>query len=169
MALGRAATAVLPLLLPRAVPAAPALVEDVEFVAGAAPAVRIHVSAERPAHAQTLPPSGGSPHRIYVDLSGTRLAPSTPKVITGAGAVRRVRVGQFEPGTSRVVLDLDRPLPFALSSTGGIVTVQVAASSLASGGLTDPLGAVPLALAPLEALPAATTADATSGATAALR
>jgi len=125
MALGRAAAAVLPLLLPRPAPAAPALLERVEFLAGAAPAVRIHVSADRPAHAQTLPPSGRSPHRIYVDLSGTRVGPSTPKIITGAGTVRRVRVGQFEPWTVRVVLDLERPLPFAFSSIGGILTVQL--------------------------------------------
>jgi hypothetical protein len=115
---------------------APAVLDEVEVVAEGAPAVRLRLSAETPVQAQALPRNGDSPPRVYVDLAGTRMKPGTPRVIAGTGVVQRVRVGQFEPGTTRVVIDLERTLPFVLRSAGETVTIQLDAPS--RGATTGP-------------------------------
>ena len=129
------------LVLVRPAFGAPAVLDEVEFLADGMPAVRLRLSAETPVQAQALAPEGGSPARVYVDLAGTRLKPGTPRVIAGAGVVQRVRVGQFEPGTTRVVIDLRRTLPFALRSAGGTVTIQLDPRSPTAG--TGPIHSIP--------------------------
>jgi N-acetylmuramoyl-L-alanine amidase len=105
--------------------APPPLLEGVEVLQGPAPAVRLRLSAPAPLHAETLAPAGGAPHRIYVDLAGTRLGPQARGVIAGAGPLLRVRIGQFDASTTRVVLDLGRRLPFAIRDEGHTVTVAL--------------------------------------------
>lgn len=49
----------------------------------------------------------GRPPRVYVDLSPARLSPYLkPEIPIEDGLLTRVRVGQYRPGTVRVVLDL---------------------------------------------------------------
>ncbi len=62
-----------------------------------------------PYQAKALPANGaaGKPPRVYVDLQNTTLPKTMPKeTAVGDGAVSRVRMGQFDPDTVRVVLDL---------------------------------------------------------------
>ena len=61
---------------------------------------------------RSLPPdpAAGRPARVFVDLTHTTLGPSCPRqAAVGDGVVRRVRVGQHDKDTVRVVLDLEAP------------------------------------------------------------
>ncbi|MBI5442027.1 MAG: N-acetylmuramoyl-L-alanine amidase [Deltaproteobacteria bacterium] len=55
----------------------------------------------------------GKPHRIFVDLAKTALAPGCETSLQVAdGLVRQVRSARFSPTTVRVVLDLEGPASF---------------------------------------------------------
>jgi len=47
-----------------------------------------------------------NPPRVYVDLTETTLGPQAARSLAGAGAVKRVRAGQFDATTVRVVVEL---------------------------------------------------------------
>src|SRR6266404_174129 len=102
------------------------VVEGIEVIGDDAPAVRLHVSAPVVPQARTLPTDGAAPRRIYVDLTGVTLAPGIAHIIPGAGPLLRVRIGQFDAGTARVVLDLERAMPFTIHQTDGTVTLELA-------------------------------------------
>jgi len=51
-----------------------------------------------------------NPPRVYVDLPDTTIAGQVTRSLTGAGAVKRVRAGQFDAATARVVLELAEPV-----------------------------------------------------------
>ncbi|HLK11932.1 MAG TPA: flagellar basal body-associated FliL family protein [Candidatus Binatia bacterium] len=72
-----------------------------------------------------LDAQGGRPPRIYVDLPGTALGASLPRALAGAGPVVRVRAGQQDPTTVRVVVDLARPARFTLRRTARAVAIVV--------------------------------------------
>ena len=50
-----------------------------------------------------------NPHRLVVDLPGSRVA-GKPVMPAAAGVVQAVRTGQPEPGTARIVFDLSAPV-----------------------------------------------------------
>ncbi|MEB3358643.1 MAG: AMIN domain-containing protein [Synechococcales bacterium] len=52
------------------------------------------------------------PPRIVLDLPNTQVG-NVPEVQTYAGAVRQIRVGQFQPGLTRIVIELDPDVVFA--------------------------------------------------------
>ena len=105
--------------------AAAPTVDRIDVVGDEAPAVRLHLSAPVSATAHRLAPGADAPERIYVDLGGATLAAALPHVIAGAGPVVRVRAAQFDPTTVRVVLDLERNVPFTLSQTGETVVLEL--------------------------------------------
>ena len=78
-------------------------------------------------HAAMLPAGSGTPAagRFYIDLSGTALpGRPLPDVQVSDGRVRRIRVGQHDPQTARVVIDLAtavRPEVFTLESPARVV------------------------------------------------
>ena len=51
----------------------------------------------------------GNPPRVYVDLKDTTLGPKAARSLEGRGAVKRVRLGQFDAATARVVIELVAP------------------------------------------------------------
>jgi len=86
---------------------------DLEFigvgVGSAATQIAVRLSAGASYTVNTLPASGDRPHRLYIDFTNTKLAPgTTDERPVAAGAVERVRAGQFTQSTARVVLDLRR-------------------------------------------------------------
>ncbi len=103
--------------------AAPVL-EGIDVVGDGA-AVRLHLSKPVETAAHTLTADGPIPPRIYLDFPGTTLAPEAPHVITGAGAVLRVRAGQYTLGTTRVVLDLVRAVPFDVEHDEETITIML--------------------------------------------
>lgn len=72
--------------------------------------VVVDLDGSAPYLPRSLPsdPAAGRPERVYVDLAGARMGRGCQAdVAVGDGLVRKVRVGQYDPGTVRVVLDLD--------------------------------------------------------------
>lgn len=109
--------------------AAPATLDRIEV--GSRGTVTLHLSSPAEARAVALGPSGEAPDRIYVDLRGVSLGHAAPTVVPGAGNVVRVRSGQFDTDTTRVVLDLGHAEPFAVRARGSTVVVEVGSAYLA--------------------------------------
>jgi N-acetylmuramoyl-L-alanine amidase len=109
--------------------AAPATLDRIEIGGGGK--VTLHLSSPAEARAVALGPSGEAPDRIYVDLRGVSMGHGAPTVVPGAGNVVRVRSGQFDSDTTRVVLDLGHAEPFAVRARGATVTVEVGSAHLA--------------------------------------
>lgn len=47
------------------------------------------------------------PERVYIDISGARVAPGVKDIPIGDGLLKMARVGQFRPDVVRVVLDIE--------------------------------------------------------------
>jgi len=106
-----------------------ATLERMDFSATPRPTVRLHFSAPATGAARTLPAAGNVPGRIYVDVPRAVLAPDLPRATAGVGPVLRVRVGQLDPATVRVVVDLGRPASFSLRTGARSITLTVAEAS----------------------------------------
>jgi len=128
--------------------AAPVL-DGIDVAGDQAPAVRLHLSAPAQATAHRIPARADAPARIYIDLGGAALGAALPHVITGAGPVLRVRAAQFDPTTVRVVIDLERSVPFALRQADETITLDLEMSAQPAAGMEPP------APAPAPAPPAA--------------
>ena len=98
-----------------------------------------------------------NPHRLVVDLPGSRLAAKTT-LPAAAGVVRAVRSGQPEPGTARIVFDLHAPVvalkPRLESGPGGTRLVI----EWPGDGQADPIARIAAASLPVSSPDAATTA-----------
>jgi N-acetylmuramoyl-L-alanine amidase len=102
-----------------------ATLEQIEVVRTGAPAVRLHLSAPVATVAKTLPSEGVRPDRIYLDLPDTHLA-VVPAEVAGLAPLLRVRAGQFDLATTRVVLDLASAVPFVVRADGNTITIELA-------------------------------------------
>jgi hypothetical protein len=102
-----------------------AVLERVDTVGGDTVAVRLHLSAPVAAQTQQLPPRASAPDRIVVDLPGTTLGTAARGVVSGRGPLLRVRTGQLDATTTRVVLDLEGPVAFAMTNDEGVVTITL--------------------------------------------
>ncbi|HLY38871.1 MAG TPA: N-acetylmuramoyl-L-alanine amidase [Candidatus Binatia bacterium] len=87
--------------------------------------VRLHLSTAVSSAAHTLSAEGSTPPRIYVDLPGTAFAPMTARLAAGGGELLRVRAGQLDPMTVRVVLDLAHAVPFDFQQDETTITVTL--------------------------------------------
>ena len=114
--------------------AAPVL-DGIDVAGDQAPAVRLHLSAPAQATAHRIPARADAPARIYIDLGGAALGAALPHVITGAGPVLRVRAAQFDPTTVRVVIDLERSVPFALRQADETITLDLEMSAQPAAGM----------------------------------
>jgi N-acetylmuramoyl-L-alanine amidase len=102
------------------------VLERVEVVRTPALEVRLHVSSPVVPLARTLAADGEHPARVYLDLADAALAPAIPGVVRGAAdPLLRVRTGQFDPTTVRVVLDLADAVPFAVRGEGRTIVVEL--------------------------------------------
>jgi TPR repeat protein len=79
--------------------------------------IRVLVGVERnvPYHAELL----HNPYRLYFDLTDTRPSGSARAIDLGACAslVQRVRIVEHEPGRTRVVLYLTKPIAYAVTAS----------------------------------------------------
>src|SRR5439155_305507 len=88
------------------------------------------------------------PARIYIDLSGAALGAALPHMLAGAAPVVRVRASQFDPTTVRVVLDLERRVPFVLRQTDETITLELDAPAAIEPPAPRPTAAAPEPPAP---------------------
>src|SRR5579884_378283 len=117
-------------LLAAAAPAlgAPVLLERVRVRGGTAPEVRLELSGPAAPLARTLAAGEGTPERIYVDIADGVVGPQAREPVPGSGPLLRVRTGQFDPHTARVVLDLTHPTPYDVQVRGHVVTIVLRAA-----------------------------------------
>jgi len=85
-----------------------------------------------------------NPDRLVLDFSGTHLKASTKEIASNLDPVREVRLAQFTPEVSRVVIDLRQPAPYNINSDGSKVTVEFTPSATPNGAAKSaPTEAVP--------------------------
>lgn len=77
---------------------------------------RVRVVLRLNANAQYVGGTAADPFRIFFDLRGTRPAATlASRALVNDALVQRIRVGQYQPGLTRMVLDLARPAPYTAS------------------------------------------------------
>ena len=82
-----------------------------------------------------------SPARLVLDFPDTRLAVSQRKVSSDSVPVLSVRLGQPNPGQSRIVVDLVKRVPFTAQTDGSDLVLSFTAPAVE---------AIPAALHPLQ-------------------
>jgi len=66
-----------------------------------------------------------SPDRLVIDFAGAHLSTSENHIASNLDPVREIRLGQFTPETSRVVIDLSQPARYSIQGEGDTVTVRL--------------------------------------------
>jgi type IV pilus assembly protein PilQ len=118
-----------------------------------------------------------NPDRIVLDFNGAHLKTSQKNIASNLDPVREIRLAQFTPDVSRVVIDLRSPARYNVNASGNAVTVAFA-SSAAGGAFKSTPEAQPAEVtstksdttteqpvvvpAPVASLPAALTGTATA-------
>lgn len=74
-----------------------------------------------------------NPDRLVLDFSGSHLRTSTRQIASNLDPVREIRLAQFKPEVSRVVIDLRQPAHYNINTQGDAVTVEFSAVSATSG------------------------------------
>jgi hypothetical protein len=71
------------------------------------------------------------PDRLVLDFSGSHLNTPESHISSSFDPVRSIRMGQFTPETSRVVIDLSQPARYSIIGNGNTVTVTLSPAPLA--------------------------------------
>lgn len=102
-----------------------------------------------------------NPDRLAIDLASAVIRTPDQNQAVGAGGVLRVRSAQFHvrPYVTRVVLDLDHPMPFTIAAAPGAVTIALGGSP---AGPPTAAGAPPVGAPPGPGAPAVPVATAVS-------
>src|SRR5580700_11439065 len=80
-----------------------------------------------------------NPDRIVLDFSDAHLKTSEKNIASNLDPVKEIRLAQFTPQVSRIVIDLRSPARYNVNASGNAVTVAFRAESAtpASGGASD--------------------------------
>jgi type IV pilus secretin PilQ/predicted competence protein len=79
-----------------------------------------------------------NPERLVLDFSGSHLKTSANHLASNLDPVREIRLAQFTPEVSRVVIDLRQPATYNIAKDGNTVTVSFAPDA-ASKGAAKPM------------------------------
>ena len=105
---------------------AASVLERVEVSRESTVSVTLRLSAPVNPVVRTLPGNAEYPARVYLDFPNTILDGAAPAVVAGdARALLRVRAGQFDVSTTRVVLDLSSALPYRVRNADTTLTVEI--------------------------------------------
>ena len=83
-----------------------------------------------------------NPDRVVLDFAGAHLKTSEKNIASNLEPVKEIRLAQFTPEVSRVVIDLRQPAHFNINSTGNAVTVAFSAE-VPSGAVKSTPAAAP--------------------------
>ena len=83
-----------------------------------------------------------NPDRVVLDFAGAHLKTSEKNIASNLEPVKEIRLAQFTPEVSRVVIDLRQPAHFDINSTGNAVTVAFSAE-VPSGAVKSTPAAAP--------------------------
>jgi type IV pilus assembly protein PilQ len=75
-----------------------------------------------------------NPDRLVLDFAGSHLKTSEKHIASNLDPVREVRLAQFTPEVSRVVIDLRQPARYSINASGNSVTVSFVPAAAPSGG-----------------------------------
>jgi type IV pilus assembly protein PilQ len=75
-----------------------------------------------------------NPDRLVLDFSGSHLKTAEKQIPSNLDPVREIRLAQFTPEVSRIVIDLREPARYNISASGNSVTVAFAPKTAAKGG-----------------------------------
>lgn len=81
-----------------------------------------------------------NPDRLVLDFSGSHLRTSENHIPSNLDPVRAIRLAQFTPEVSRVVIDLREPAVYSIKREGGVVTVSFAPHGAAKSTADAPAG-----------------------------
>jgi type IV pilus assembly protein PilQ len=82
-----------------------------------------------------------NPDRIVLDFAGAHLKTSEKNIASNLDPVKEIRLAQFTPEVSRVVIDLRQPAHFDINSTGNAVTVAFSAEAPSGAVKSTPAAA----------------------------
>jgi type IV pilus assembly protein PilQ len=81
-----------------------------------------------------------NPDRLVLDFAGSHLKTTTKQIASNLDPVREIRLAQFSPKVSRVVIDLRTPSRYDINAVGNTVTVAFAPKAVSSGAAkSDPV------------------------------
>ena len=112
----------------------------------------VHISGSGPLnyHATQL----HKPERLVLDFAGSHLKTSANHLASNLDPVREIRLAQFAPEVSRVVIDLRQPATYSIAREGNTVTVSFTPNGASDGAAkptpSEPPVAVMTAKAPLQ-------------------
>ena len=75
-----------------------------------------------------------NPERLVLDFSGSHLKTREKQIASNLDPVREIRLAQFSPETSRIVIDLREPARYNINAAGNSVTVVFAPKTAVKGG-----------------------------------
>ena len=117
-----------------------------------------NVNIEGTGHLEFQATRLSNPERVVLDFVGVRLAVNPSATSSRIHPVSRVRVSQFKPDVARVVIDLEKAVPYSTRVEGNSVTVAFSVASNSPQGAktipaksSDPRGAQPAAVKSVEA------------------
>lgn len=102
--------------------------------------VTISASGSLTYHSQRLQ----NPERLVLDFSGSRLATPEKHIASNLDPVREIRLAQFTPEVSRVVIDLREPAQYAIHGNGSAVTVSFASKGEAGASISPASDGAPI-------------------------
>ncbi len=85
-----------------------------------------------------------NPERLVLDFAGSRLATSEQHIASNLDPVREIRLAQFRPEVSRVVIDLREPAHYAIHGSGSAVTVSFGVKGAAGASVSPVSDGAPI-------------------------
>jgi type IV pilus assembly protein PilQ len=79
-----------------------------------------------------------NPDRLVLDFAGAHLKTSEKQIASNLDPVREIRLAQFSPEVSRIVIDLRQPAKYNITATDNGVTIEFAGSSAKGAAKTTP-------------------------------
>jgi type IV pilus assembly protein PilQ len=96
-----------------------------------------------------------NPDRLVLDFAGSHLKTSTKQIASNLDPVREIRLAQFSPEVSRIVIDLRTPSRYDINAVGNTVTVAFVPKTASSGAAKSDPVEQPSSLTITSATPAA--------------
>jgi type IV pilus secretin PilQ/predicted competence protein len=78
-----------------------------------------------------------NPDRLVLDFAGSHLSTTEKQIASNLDPVREIRLAQFTPEVSRVVIDLREPARYQIKGEGSTVTVSFEAKATTGAGATS--------------------------------
>ena len=103
--------------------------------------LRVIVSFDRPV--RYVEGTAANPDRIFFDVQGTKPGGALAKIAVGDSVLQSIRVAEYQPGTTRIVLDVSQPTAYSASLQNNPPRLVVELSRTASTARSGSAAATP--------------------------